>query len=181
MRIVAFALLAIATVSGCTTAEQRVASKKNEDWLRTQPVYVRAFDAEDVLTVGTSGSVKGVGAQMAKGVVGGLGNYQIKARYLKAAEPVPTDGVIVQGEVGRLFLGDARSWVSGLSNGKATCSASGTVKTGDRLVGEFNASEDSSMGAFSSDYLKMLDECVEFLTADIAEQIATGRYKSADD
>lgn len=75
----------------------------------------------------------------------------------------------------------ARSWVAGVSNGKATCSASGSVKVGERVVGEFNASEDSSMGAFSSDYLKMLDECVDFLTMDIADQIATGRYRSADD
>lgn len=179
MRSAVIALMLLA-IGGCTTAEQLAASKRNEDWLKTQPVFVRAFDAEDVLTVGTSGSVKGVGTQIAKGVVTGLQRYEINAKYLKGNDPVPSDGVVVEGDVGRLFLGDARNPFFG-TNGKATCSASGTVKAGDRVMGAFNASEDSSMGAFSSDYLKMLDECIDFLTTDIAEQIATGHYKSADD
>lgn len=178
MRLASITLLILA-VSGCTSAEQRAASQRNENWLRTQPVYVRAFDAEDVLTVGTSGSVKGVGAQMAKLVASNLAHYEIKAKYLKASEPVPSDGVLVEGEVGRLYLGDATSPFFG-TKGKATCGASGTVKAGDRVLGEFTASESSSMGAFSSDYLKMLDECVDFVTIDIAEQIATGRYKDAE-
>jgi hypothetical protein len=181
IRLALFLILAMLG-GGCMSAEQRAAAQKSRDWMRTQAVYVRAFDAEDVMTVGATGSIKGVGVQIAKGVASDLkDHYGVNATYLKTDDSLPTDGVLVEGDVGRLYLGDARSWLTGMSNGKATCGASGKVTAEGRVVGEFNASESSSMGAFSSDYLKMLDECIDFVTMSIAEQIATGRYRAADD
>lgn len=183
-RLTPFVTLGLATVllDGCTSAAQKAAAAKNQDWLRTQAVYVKPFSAEDALTVGTGGSAKGIANQIAKGIAKALREYHsVNATYVKDGEVPSPGGVVVEGELGRVFLGDARTEFIGFTQAKATCSASGRATQDGRLVGEFHADSEGDLSPFQSDNFKMLDECTERVAEDIADQIASGRYRAADD
>ncbi len=177
-------LLAAASSNGCMSAAQLAASTKNEAWIRSQPVLVRLATSDEAVMVGASGSMKGFGKQIARGIAMALHEYyNVNATVLENGEPIPS-GIIVELSVDGLFIGDSRSQLMVSfempASQEVQCRASGKVIAEGRVVGEIASEQSASMGMFESDYLELLDECGTSVSEDIADQIVTGQYRSVE-
>lgn len=169
---------------GCASAGAKKAAADNEAWVRTQSVEVRSFATDETFTTRLDGPAQGLGRRVAEHVAKTLRDRQIKASVIKrdapASAPIVIDGELLDvdgGNQAARWLGVG--WVSGAGAVQVAAAGKVTDQTG-RTLGDFRVSASGRGGFMGGDAGWMLDECLQEIGSDIAFQVITGQYTTAD-
>jgi hypothetical protein len=145
-------------------------------------VLVREFEMTGTKIENYDAATSGYGLEFAQALAKNLREKGFQADAVPHGAAVPKGVMTVQGKVLRIDGGSrALRYTVSFGAGAAEFGVQGNVVGSvNEAVGQFATSRRAGVGAFGGDTETLMHRCVESTADDVADMVATGRYKIDD-
>jgi len=164
----------VAVIAGCGGAKSRHGATGGSK------ILVREFDMSGAQVTAYERATNGFGLEFAQALAKNLNESGFDADAVPRGAAVPTDVMLVHGDVVKIDGGNrALRYTVGFGAGAAEFRVRGKVvgQSGD-TVGQFATSRRAGVGAFGGDTESLMHRCVESVADDVADMVASGKYAS---